>query len=117
MLLKELLDPEHGVFGKVNIYIYVIEFQKRGLPHAHILIIIDPADKPLTPEYVDTVISAEIPDPVAYPELHQVVVSSMLHGSYGPHNTSSPCMENGKCIKYYPKPFREHTTLPSDDYP
>ena len=117
MLLKELLDSEHSVFGKVNAHMYVIEFQKRGLPHAHILIIVDPADKPLTPEHVDTVISAEIPDPIAYPELHDVIVSSMLHGPCGPHNTSSPCMEDGKCTKRYPKPFREHTTLPSDDYP
>jgi cyclophilin family peptidyl-prolyl cis-trans isomerase len=56
MLLKELLDPEHSVFGKVTAHMHVIEFQKRGLPHARILIIVDPADKPVMPEHVDSVI-------------------------------------------------------------
>ena len=30
-----------GIFGKVIAYIYIIEYQKRGLPHAHILLILD----------------------------------------------------------------------------
>ncbi|CAG8751599.1 9696_t:CDS:2, partial [Acaulospora morrowiae] len=34
-LKKDLF--ERGVFGRVIAHIYVIEFQKRGLPHAHIL--------------------------------------------------------------------------------
>ncbi len=29
------------IFGKVIAMMYVIEFQKRGLPHAHILLILD----------------------------------------------------------------------------
>ncbi|KAJ8453935.1 hypothetical protein ONZ45_g19505 [Pleurotus djamor] len=29
---------KHGIFGHAVAYVYVIEFQKRGLPHAHILI-------------------------------------------------------------------------------
>ena len=35
-----------GVLGKVIANVHVIEFQKRGLPHAHILIILAPEDKP-----------------------------------------------------------------------
>ncbi|GBN19551.1 hypothetical protein AVEN_124242-1 [Araneus ventricosus] len=40
MKLKELLEGicKHGIFGTVLTYIYVIEFQKRDLPHAHILL-------------------------------------------------------------------------------
>ncbi|GBO03346.1 hypothetical protein AVEN_171029-1 [Araneus ventricosus] len=43
MKLKELLEDicKHGIFGTVLAYIYVIEFQKRGLPHAHILLTLD----------------------------------------------------------------------------
>jgi hypothetical protein len=38
--LQELLDDivKHHILGKVSCYCYRIEFQKRGLPHAHILI-------------------------------------------------------------------------------
>ena len=117
LLLKELLDSQKGIFGKVIAHMYVIEFQKRGLPHAHILLIVDTDDKPRTPEFIDTIVSAEIPDPVAFPALHQIVVSSMLHGPCGAHNLHSPCMKDGKCSKKFPKAFTDHTTIPVDTYP
>lgn len=41
-LMKDLI--EKGVFGRVKAHIYVIEFQKRGLPHAHILRMLHKAD-------------------------------------------------------------------------
>ena len=44
VLLDKLLK-EH-VLGKVVSYSWVIEFQKRGLPHAHLLIILRGANKP-----------------------------------------------------------------------
>jgi len=41
--LHSLLDDlnKRDVLGKVKAFVYTIEFQKRGLPHAHILIILD----------------------------------------------------------------------------
>src|SRR5277367_3156238 len=44
------------VFGKAAAFIYVIKFQKRGLPHAHILIILDSRDKPCTPADIDSMV-------------------------------------------------------------
>ena len=41
--LKDLSD---GVLGVQLARIYVIEFQKRGLPHAHILMMLAEEDKP-----------------------------------------------------------------------
>jgi hypothetical protein len=96
---------------------HIIEFQKRGLPHAHILLIMDQNDKPCTPEFVDTVVSAELPDPILFPDLHNIIITSMLHGPCGARNMQSPCMKDGKYSKKYPKPFSEHTTLPVDTYP
>ena len=40
---------------------HVIEFQKRGLPHAHILIILAENERSLTPELVDSIVVAELP--------------------------------------------------------
>lgn len=44
--------------------IYVVEFQKRGLPHVHVLMILDKEDKLVTAADVDAVVSAEFPDEV-----------------------------------------------------
>jgi hypothetical protein len=30
---------KHDILGKVRAYVYVVEFQKRALPHAHFLLI------------------------------------------------------------------------------
>jgi hypothetical protein len=83
LLLKELLNSQKGIFGKVITHMHIIEFQKRGLPHAHIPLIVDPNDKLSTPEFIDTIVSAEIPDPITFPTLHKIIVSSMLHGPCG----------------------------------
>jgi hypothetical protein len=62
--LKDLIKVviERQIFGVVVAYIYVIEFQKRDLPHAHIVIFSRDEDKPRTREIIDQLISAEIPD-------------------------------------------------------
>ena len=42
-LIEDLVHG--GVLGLVVAYMYVIEFQKRGLPHAHILLILADHDR------------------------------------------------------------------------
>jgi hypothetical protein len=108
-LLNNILTK--GVLGRVVAHMYVIEFQKRGLPHAHILIIFDAADKPNTPEDIDSIVSAQIPDQTLYPELYETIISCMLHGPCGSHNLNAPCMVDGKCSKRYPKEFRKETVI------
>lgn len=39
-LLHDLTKPK-GLLGRVVAHVHVVEFQKRGLPHAHILLILD----------------------------------------------------------------------------
>ena len=43
-ILKELIDKK--IYGKIIAYAGVIEFQKRGLPHLHLLAILCEEDKP-----------------------------------------------------------------------
>ena len=80
--LRELLDDltKKNVFRKAIGFVYIIEFQKRGLPHAHILLIVDSLDKPLNAEEYDSVVSAEIQDPVRFPLAHQTVIKHRFMG-------------------------------------
>lgn len=73
--LKALLDRiyNHEIFGVVIGHIHVIEFQKRGLPHAHILLILDRESQLRSPDQYDTVVCAELPDKIANPELYATV--------------------------------------------
>ena len=47
---KKLL--KNDILGKVPAYVYVVEFQKRGLPHAHFLLIMKRKWKLTCPEAV-----------------------------------------------------------------
>jgi hypothetical protein len=58
--LKDLLF-KRKLFGEVVAHVHVIEFQKRGLPHAHFLIILKSNCKITNPDQYDKIISAEIP--------------------------------------------------------
>lgn len=89
-LLKDLLEED--VLGFIWAHTYIIEFQKRGLPHAHILLILHPGHRLHTPEDTNKVISAKIPDPVKDPVLHALVVHHMIHRPCGTHGTSTVCM-------------------------
>lgn len=108
---------KEGVFGRAAAYVYTIEFQKRGLPHMHILIILKPPHKLLAPTDVNSVIRAYWPDPETEPLLFDTVKRLMVHGPCGAFNSNAPCMENGKCTKGFPKPFQEFTTMDQDGYP
>ncbi|XP_043242049.1 uncharacterized protein LOC122391808 [Amphibalanus amphitrite] len=116
-LLQELTT--HGIFGRTVAMLMVIEFQKRGLPHSHILIIVRPEDRPRTGEDVDAVISAELPDPTQSEQarrLHDIVVRSMVHRECGAANPTAACMEGGRCSKGFPKPYAAATEW-RDDHP
>ncbi|XP_047136847.2 uncharacterized protein LOC124813603 [Hydra vulgaris] len=119
MKLKFFLEDifKHGVLGKVVSHVQVIEFQKRGLPHVHILLHFVNADKLETAEDIDSLISAEIPDPAVDPELFEIIKSCMIHGPCGILNPNSPCMKDGKCTKKFPKEFNPHTVAIFNGYP
>ena len=97
--------------------VYVIEFQKRGLPHAHILLWLENRYKCKTPEEIDDIISAEMPSPTRDPEGYKAVTEYMLHGPCGTQTNNATCTVEGKCMKHYPKLFYAETTIDDDGYP
>ncbi|OWY92809.1 Helitron helicase [Phytophthora megakarya] len=93
--LKAILDDitKKKGFGDTEAFVYVIEFQKRGLPHAHILVILKGESKPKT--------SAD------YDKIKPIRNFLRL-----------PCTgEDGKCSKRFPKAFVDETGVDGDGYP
>ncbi|XP_035845357.1 uncharacterized protein LOC118491583 [Helianthus annuus] len=97
--------------------IYTIEFQKRGLPHAHICLFLCAESKFPTAKEINRVTSAEIPDKETEPELYELVKQFMIHGPCGTDNPKCPCMVNLKCSKKFPKKYVNETSIDTEGYP
>ena len=108
---------KENIFGPCAAHVYAIEFQKRGLPHMHLLLFLKPEYKLLSPDIVDNIISAEWPDPITQPRLFEIVKKVMVHGPCGSLNPHAPCMKDGKCIHGYPKSLQDRTTMDNEGYP
>ncbi|XP_022003222.2 uncharacterized protein LOC110900650 [Helianthus annuus] len=119
MKLDELIKDmkQKNIFGDINAVVYTVEFQKRGLPHAHICLFMKADHKLPTVEHIDPFISAEIPDKNEDPELYSLVSDFMIHGPCGHANMKCPCMVGNRCSKNFPKRFLESTSIDSDGFP
>ncbi|XP_021724481.1 uncharacterized protein LOC110691830 [Chenopodium quinoa] len=117
-LKKEIMEKK--VFGEVAAMVYVVEFQKRGLPHAHFLIVLKPEYKLKSPADYDRFVCAKIPAETNL-TLRRIVLAHMMHGPCGILNPECPCMrKNGiklSCKNKYPKQFFDETTNNKDGYP
>ncbi|GBN87292.1 hypothetical protein AVEN_145953-1 [Araneus ventricosus] len=103
-LISLMADPTvHGALGKSVAQVYTIEFQKRGMPHAHILIVLRAADKFSTSEQIDKFVRAEIPSSIENLRLHEIVTKCLMHGPCGIDNPEAHCMEAGQCKKMFPR--------------
>ncbi|CAN0874982.1 ATP-dependent DNA helicase PIF1 [Linum grandiflorum] len=86
----------------------------QGLPHVHIIVWLSDNYKPKTPDMVDKILSAELPNPSLDPIGYDAVTKFMLHRPCGQSRPSSPCMQDERCSKFFPKPYASETTF--DDH-
>ncbi|CAN1225752.1 hypothetical protein LINPERPRIM_LOCUS2550 [Linum perenne] len=116
-LLRLKKDIDGGkYFGKTVAGMHTVEFQKRGLPHVHILVWLRKDSKLETPFHIDRVICVELPNPNSDPVGYAAVTRFMLHGPCGKANPMSPCMVDGKFKKISPKKFSSETTFDDNGY-
>ncbi|KAK3759177.1 hypothetical protein RRG08_028137 [Elysia crispata] len=113
-LMDDLLKLE--ILGRVKAHTATIQFQKRGLPHVHILLIIDAECKPKTTEMIDNNVSAGIPDRETNPKLFEPITTQNIHGPCGNVNPKSPCMDGNKRTKNFPKSFRQSTKVTENSF-
>ncbi len=104
------------IFGAVQGFVWRIEWQARGLPHVHLLIILLRAINSC--RQIDAVVSAEVPDPAIFPELYCVVKEFQMHSPCD-HDPSAGCRDNSKkqCKRRFPKDMSRETVLLSNKYP
>ncbi|CAM9630373.1 unnamed protein product [Ectocarpus sp. 13 AM-2016] len=110
--LKSLLaELRNGLFGKAAFILHVIEWQGRGLVHAHIIVRYD--EGPQEQGKVDDWIWTNLPDAsIANGKVRENVLAYMIHKKCGKHNPSAACMKvdpktkRACCQKHYPQPFR-----------
>ncbi|XP_012850131.1 PREDICTED: uncharacterized protein LOC105969906 [Erythranthe guttata] len=105
------------IFGRIRAHVCTIEFQKRGLPHAHILLWLDNDAKPKCSADIDRMICSEILDKKTDRKMYNLVEKYMIHGPCGHANLNSPCMKDGVCTKRFPKKFVQRTEADPDGYP
>ena len=91
------------IFGEVAAYMFVIEFQKRGLSHADFLIV-----------------CAKLRNEKTKKHLFNMVYNHMMHGPCGRLKPNNVCMQ-GRVLKLcknkYPKQWVEETTHGENAYP
>ena len=103
--------------------LYTVEFQKRGLPHAHILVWLDcrqqqngEVPREASAQFIDGIVSAELPDVLEDPLAYALVDEFMVHGPCGRMDPRCPCMKDGVCSKRFPKSFCEETHVDQSGY-
>jgi hypothetical protein len=101
------------LLGRVEAYVVTVEFQKRGMPHMHIMLTFAKESKPDTPSKVDRLVQAEIPCAIRDPDLFRIVSRCMLHGLC----EGKSCLRKGRCRFRYPKEFSNKTILQEGAYP
>ncbi|KAK4700477.1 ATP-dependent DNA helicase PIF1, partial [Phenoliferia sp. Uapishka_3] len=104
--LQKLLEKLKAHFP-MDYIVRIIEFQKRGLPHAHIVFRTSPE---LPFDRIDLIVSAELP--TNNPRLLKKVEKYMIHADNHLTRPQSRCKKaDGTCQYKYPQPVRPHTTL------
>jgi hypothetical protein len=107
-----IAEAKLGIFGPLKGYTYVVEFQKRGLPHAHILLFLKNSPDAGN-NLIDNIISAEIP--LHDTTLHYKVKKYQIHRPCD-QNRNSLCHVNGNCRHGFPKALMSTTTKDDNGY-
>jgi hypothetical protein len=69
------------------------------------MVTLDPSNRPISPEQIDLIVTAELPNPKKEAVLHGLAGDLMMHGLC----QGRPSWQKGCCNKGYPRPFAEQT--------
>jgi hypothetical protein len=125
--LKDLIDQirNNEIFGIVPALIYIVKYQKKGLPHAHIIIFLAGGHAFSEPEIIDNLIRAELPDRVLDSDrsLTEIVKQVIVYSLCKPLKPRVIYMKKAHAnapltyFKRFPKSFANEIIVNSDGYP
>jgi hypothetical protein len=125
--LKDLIGQirNNEIFGKVPALIYIIKYQKKGLPHVYIIIFFADGHAFSEPEIIDNLIRAELPDRILdfNRSLIEIVKQVMVHSLYKSLKSGAICMKKAytnillTCSKRFPKFFANKIIINKNSYP
>ena len=113
--LQELMEDltKRHVLGVTVAHMMVVEFQFRGLPHAHILLVMQNSDRISSADGVDNISVAELPPRSAtsqrQQELRRLVLQHMVHNDCENNPTCECRSRTGSCRWHFPKSYQPHT--------
>ena len=110
-LMSDIKQRE--IFGPVAAIVWRVEWQKRGLPHLHMLVILR---NHIRESDIDAYVCAEIPNPDLDPLLYELISKNNIHKPCDRCNSAS-CHQNGCCRRKFPKPMADVTTIAGDRFP
>ncbi|KAA6362804.1 MAG: putative ATP-dependent DNA helicase [Streblomastix strix] len=116
MKSKELIKDitQKRFFGKHNYSVGANEFQKRGLPHIHLLTRLGEDINLKSASMIDKLIQCELPDPAKEKEYYDLIVTHQIRG---PCLHGDPrCWKHEKCSKGFPKKYLQQTVFNADGY-
>ena len=121
ILLKNIRDGYYFGDSTVVYELRVIEYQHRGLPHAHVVFKLSnvppKSDEDNCCEWIDRWISAEMPDPIYEKELYCKVSTHMIHQKCK-KGVNGCLREDGTCKKGFSNvDLRQKTRFDEKGYP
>ena len=108
---------KENALGTYQAMVRVVEYQKRGLPHLHLLLWVSKEHKGKehkpSAAIFDMAVSCQLPDPETQEELYNLVSEQMMHTKCDTV-PSARCKVpgpdgNARCKQHYPKNFRDDT--------
>ena len=103
-----LMRGENGIFGSEIYCIHVIEYQKRGMPHAHIALKVEAKAEPESAAEIDARVCAHLPPEKDF--LHKRVRKLHMH-ECGDHCRNGA---TGLCRSHFPYPLNPRTFVDPD---
>uniref|UniRef100_A0A0K0FSG3 Helitron_like_N domain-containing protein n=1 Tax=Strongyloides venezuelensis TaxID=75913 RepID=A0A0K0FSG3_STRVS len=103
---------ENKIMGNVVYLQSTIEFQKRSLPHIHILVKVSKNDFRLTSDQVDKCVKAKFPDKEKNPRLFKIVTKTMVHSRCDISKTKVLCWNEEKniCTEKFSEQYQKNFT-------
>ena len=119
--LDELVkDVRAGCVGPYQAHCFTVEFQKRGLPHVHMIAWTDET-RAARDARIDDIVTAEAScesDVVFSLQLEQMLHSCRAASANGGKDGKIGCLDsNGKCCRGFPKEYARATSIGEDGFP